>query len=154
MCQDHLLDHPKMLGSSHSFLRYSRSSVYERYITMFVIMQAVQHQLLNYKENPCMDFPDYKYQNCMIHKIIDSIGCQPYWVNISQSHETCTELKDLKTFLERFKSTSKITASQINDKFGCLKPCTFIEYQVCGQCRIEPFKCWDFLDCRTANVLW
>ena len=86
--------------------------------------------MLNSKENPCMDSTDYKYQNCMIVKIIDSIGCQPYWINISQSYDTCTELKDLRTFLERFTFLARATATQIDDSFGCLKPCTFIEYQV------------------------
>ena len=86
--------------------------------------------MLNSKEKPCMDSPNYKYQNCIIGKILDRIGCQPFWVNISQSHENCTEVKQLQIFLETYKFMSYGTADQINDYFGCLKPCTFIEYQV------------------------
>ena len=96
--------------------------------------------MLNNKENPCMDSPDYKYQNCIIGKILDHIGCQPYWLNISKSHKNCTEVKNLQTFLETYKFMSYGTAKQIDDYFGCLKPCTFIEYQVCVV-KEEPFKC-------------
>ena len=77
-----------------------------------------------------MASPNYKYQNCIIGKILDLIGYQPYWVNISQSHENCTKIKQLQTFLETYKFMSYATANKINDYFGCLKPCTFIEYQV------------------------
>ena len=92
---------------------------------------------MNKKEKPCMDSPDYKYQNCLIGKILDRIKCQPYWVNISQSHKNCTEEKDLRKFLDTLTFLSFGTANQINDQFGCLKPCTFIEYQVLGNLGIE-----------------
>ena len=77
-----------------------------------------------------MGSPDYKYQNCIIGKIFDRVGCQPYWLNISQSHNNCTALKELRKFMEWYGRMSYGTAKQINDYFGCLKPCTFIEYQV------------------------
>lgn len=100
-----------------------------------------------------MDSPDYNYQNCMIGKILDLIKCQPYWVNISQSHKNCTEVKDLRTFLDTFTFLSHGTANQINDRFGCLKPCTFIEYQVFSYMGNEESSVhWDFSDCRTTNL--
>ena len=114
--------------------------------------------MLNSKKKPCMDSPNYKYQNCIIGKILDLIGCQPYWVNISQSHENCTKIKQLQTFLETYKFMSYATANKINDYFGCLKPCTFIEYQVFESNRLiinsysYIYLCWNFPDCRTTNL--
>ena len=98
--------------------------------------------MLNSKEKPCSESSDYKYQDCIIGKILDRIGCQPFWVNISESHKSCTEVEKLQKFLEIYKFMSYGTASQINDYFGCLKPCTFIEYQVI-KCvgHEESFKC-------------
>ena len=86
--------------------------------------------MMNKKEKPCTDSPDYKYQNCIFGKILDHIGCQPYWLNISQTHKNCTKIGELRTFLETYKFMSYGSAKKINDYFRCLKPCTFIEYQV------------------------
>ena len=92
--------------------------------------QAIKHQKLNKVDSPCNDSPEYKYQSCIVGRMLDKLGCQPFWLNVSQSLKTCTEIEELKTFLDTYSNLSSWTPEDTDKHFTCLKPCTYIEYQV------------------------
>ena len=62
--------------------------------------------------------------------MLNKLGCQPFWLNVSQNLKTCTEIKELKTFLDTYSDLSSWTAEDTDNYYDCLKPCTYIEYKV------------------------
>ena len=62
--------------------------------------KAIKHQKLNNVENPCNDSPGYKYQSCIVGKMLEKLKCQPFWLNISQTLKTCTEVEKMQKFLK------------------------------------------------------
>ena len=58
--------------------------------------KAIKHQKLNNVENPCNDSPGYKYQSCIVGKMLEKLKCQPFWLNISQTLKTCTEVEKMQ----------------------------------------------------------
>ena len=63
--------------------------------------------------------------------MLEKLKCQPFWLNISQTLKTCTEVEKMQKFLDSYTGLSWTTADEINERYDCLKPCTYIEYQVC-----------------------
>ena len=61
---------------------------------------------------------------------MDEVGCQPYWLNTSRSGKNCTDVKQLQTFLDIYSVRAYASEEQIKERFGCLTPCSYIEYQV------------------------
>ncbi len=86
---------------------------------------------MNTPEKPCEESTNYKYQDCINEKIVSEIGCSPYWLKSSQREfPYCSEVDQVKQYLDTQFSVSFLTEKQIRVQLNCLKPCTFIEYQV------------------------
>ena len=44
--------------------------------------QAIKHNKLNTKRNPCEPAKEYKYFDCIMQKTIERLGCKPFWVDM------------------------------------------------------------------------
>ena len=81
--------------------------------------------------SPCEESLDYNFQNCIYTKLISSVGCKPYWMDIQTDKENCSEASQLDKFLEYLGDLNTIsTEEELTEKYNCLKPCIYMEYKV------------------------
>ena len=94
--------------------------------------QPVKKVNLNRETSPCTSATDYNFSNCIDNKILEELGCRPFWINndIGTKYPLCQHPSQ---YMEHFNITYKVMV--LNDvelikEFGCLKPCTYMQYKV------------------------
>ena len=92
----------------------------------------MRHEKTNKPDNPCEEARDYSYLSCIYAKIIQEVGCQPYWTDIAKTDfAKCDNTTKLRQFIERFTQSLIIMDDSVMlDTFQCLKPCNYMEYRV------------------------
>ena len=92
----------------------------------------MQHEKLNKPNNPCEEVLDYSYLSCIYAKIIQEIGCKPYWTDfVETDFPNCNNITKLSQFIKTFTESLGIMEDSVMlDKFNCLRPCNYMEYRV------------------------
>ena len=74
---------------------------------------------------------DYDFNACIHDEIAKNIGCKPFWRAKNPNRlSNCTEANDLIRYLYELKTTGHMDEQSLLDRYSCLKPCSYIEYQV------------------------
>ena len=93
--------------------------------------QAIKHHKLNTKRNPCEPAKEYKYFDCIIQKTLQSLGCKPFWLDMIESElPLCSNYSSLSKYRLMTNELLNMDERTLFEKFKCLKPCSFMEYQV------------------------
>ena len=93
--------------------------------------KAIRHEELNTESDPCEANPEYIFQNCIMEKLIEEIGCQPYWLDTMKTKfPSCTWAFQLKQFLDKMGEVSMLNERKFQELIQCYKPCTYFEYKV------------------------
>ena len=86
---------------------------------------------MNKAESPCIDKLDYKYHECISQKIITEVGCKPFWMNDSKSLlSECSKMAQVMELMDNLSSLKYMHEEHISHYYNCLKPCSYIEYQL------------------------
>ena len=95
------------------------------------ILQATRKIKLSRKSSPCEPSEDYDFNSCIFDEIAKNIGCKPFWITKNPNGLTnCTEANDLIRYLYELKTTGHMDEQSLLDRYSCLKPCSYMEYQV------------------------
>ena len=93
--------------------------------------QAIKHIKLNTERNPCQPAEDYKYFDCIMLKTLHSLGCKPFWMNMIKSDlPLCSNYSSLSKYFVTTADIVSMDEKTLFEEFKCLKPCSFMEYQV------------------------
>ena len=92
----------------------------------------MRHEKINKEDNPCEEAKDYSYLTCIYGKIIQEVGCQPYYLDFDNAdYPKCNITTKLRQFIDRFTSSLIIMDESVMfDTFNCLRPCNYMEYRV------------------------
>ena len=86
---------------------------------------------LDTKTSPCVSSPDYNFADCVEDKIIDKVGCRPFWIkNIGKKHSDCQNQSQYSDHLTEKNSVITMNEAKLNEKIGCMRSCTYMEYKV------------------------
>ena len=107
--------------------RYSNNQSFYKLIT---IHKAIKHQKMNTEKNPCESDPTYSYQNCIIQKLLSGHKCKPYWLTNFDHNRICSNVSDMRKYFNTLQPLKTLADETIQERYKCLKPCTFMEYQV------------------------
>ena len=98
---------------------------------LFFLFQAIKHHKLNTEKNPCQPAQDYKYFDCIMQKTLQSLGCKPFWIDMIESDlPLCSNFSSLSEYRSMTRFILSMNERNLFKKFKCLKPCSFMEYQV------------------------
>ena len=94
------------------------------------LFQVVKQTKLDTSKSPCSSDPDYSYQECLEKEMINKVGCQPSWLDISKStNKTCTR-DQMLIYLRDMLAINSGGRKTIFLKYGCQRPCEYFEYKV------------------------
>ena len=94
-------------------------------------LQATRKIKLSRKSSPCEPSEDYDFNACIHDKIAKIIGCKPFWKPKNPNGlANCTEVNELSRYLYELKTTGHMDEQSLLDHYSCLKPCSYMEYQV------------------------
>ena len=86
---------------------------------------------LNMKTNPCEPSSEYVFDSCIGGKIAKEFGCKPFWMSSNMTElDNCTKARELTRFLDRVRESQGMDDATLYENFGCLKPCSYMNYQV------------------------
>lgn len=87
---------------------------------------------LNTKERPCEASDDYRFVKCLENRIMDQVGCQPYWIarKTEKSLPFCQSATQFDEILVRFANLKNLALSELITNYDCLMPCVYIKYEV------------------------
>ena len=93
--------------------------------------QATRKMKLNRESSPCEAAKNYDFNSCVNDGIATSFGCKPFWISKSLNGLTnCSESSDLLRHLKELKITGHMDEQSLLERYSCLKPCSYTEYQV------------------------
>ena len=79
-----------------------------------------------------MESEDYNIAHCIEKKVIDMVGCRPQWIKDYKSQApVCRTKQEYCKYTGIIFTFGKVDQITLEDKFGCLKPCRYMEYRVC-----------------------
>ena len=98
---------------------------------LFFLFQAIKHHKLNTEKNPCQPAQDYKYFDCIMLKTLQRLGCKPFWMDMIESDlPLCSNYSSLSKYLIMTLDIIQMDERTLLEEYKCLKPCSFMEYQV------------------------
>ena len=103
------------------------------YSKRYFIMQVIKRILLKTEENPCESTVNYNVLSCVEKKLISETKCRPPWINSTSTVRMCSYEDDsssLRTFMELMSDVTFMGTQRLYSKYGCLRPCTYLEYKV------------------------
>ena len=93
--------------------------------------QAIKHNKLNTEKSPCQSAQDYKYFDCIMLKTLQRLGCKPFWMDMIESDlPLCSNYSSLSKYRNMTQDILSKDERALFEEFKCLKPCSFMEYQV------------------------
>ena len=101
-----------------------------KFFIPFKILKAIKHKNFDRKTNPCSDFNN-NFADCINEKLMFNVGCQPHWFYKPEINLTlCSNFSQFNTFISEYTEIWDLSPKDINERFGCVKPCTYMEYKV------------------------
>ena len=86
---------------------------------------------MNRKDNQCEESTTYSFVGCLKNKIMFDVGCQPFWLHKSTINlDMCSNLSQYINFISQYNEMTMLSPDIINDRYKCLKPCSYMEYKV------------------------
>ena len=93
--------------------------------------QPVKKSNLNRGTSPCDSSPNYNFADCIEDKSLERVGCRPFWINNTRSQlPLCQQPSQYLDHFNRRWNAASMNLDQIYEEFGCLRPCTYMEYKV------------------------
>ena len=86
---------------------------------------------LNRETSLCTTSPNYNFGDCIENKMMEKLGCRPFWINDTGTKFSFCQQQS--QYVEHFNRTYKFLVmndEEIIEEFGCVKPCTYMEYKV------------------------
>ena len=93
--------------------------------------QPVRKYNLNRVTSPWTTAIDYNFADCIENKMMEKLGCRPFWINDTGTKFSFCQQQS--QYVEHFNRTYKFLVmndEEIIEEFGCVKPCTYMEYKV------------------------
>ena len=86
---------------------------------------------LNRKRSPCTSVTGYNFGDCIDNKIIEKVGCRPFWISYTvNKRPVCDHPSQYVKHFERTSQVMVMNDVELIKEFGCIKPCTYMEYKV------------------------
>ena len=102
-----------------------------RLFLISIVNQATRKKKLSRESSPCEPAKNYDFNSCIHDEIAKKLGCKPFWVSKSLNGlKNCSEPSDLLAYLLELKHTGHMDEQSLLERYSCLKPCSYIEYEV------------------------
>ena len=85
---------------------------------------------LNRETSPCTSAPEYNFSDCIENKIFVELGCRPFWISNTGDKPFCQHPSKYMDYLLKTYRAVLMNDEELIEEFGCLKPCTYMEYKV------------------------
>ena len=97
------------------------------YITL-ALTERVEY---NTPSDPCMEDTSYSFHTCIKESLSAKAGCRLPWdTTSSQERPVCATLEQYEPIITTFIALHDASMNQITNMTGCIKPCTYKDYQV------------------------
>ena len=94
-----------------------------------LVFSTTQREDLNRKSSPCIEDPDYDFQQCVRNYLAREIGCKLPWDN-SQDFNECSTVEALLDYSATYHLLSVSGLLMITNHTGCVKPCHYKEHKI------------------------
>ncbi|XP_023331127.1 uncharacterized protein LOC111703419 [Eurytemora carolleeae] len=90
--------------------------------------QMKQKTLINKKENPCSEDPEYSFRDCVMRWVSKNTGCHLDWFSNLQGEKVCSKRADITKYSESLTMAQQARWLKLSNMTGCIPKCTVRSY--------------------------